>query len=109
MIPLGRVRTRSSESQFRFSRPAPAASRAGPLRYRRTNLTTESKTRSEVTRDELLQRASELVPVLKERAARTEALRRILPETVEDVVASGLIRIGAPKRFGGLDVSYELM
>ena len=56
-----------------------------------------------MTREELLRRAAQLVPVLKERAARTEQLRQIPPETVEDLKASGLIRIGNPRRYGGYD------
>src|SRR5499433_3727971 len=63
-------------------------------------------------RDELLRRASRLVPVLKERAALTEQLRQIPPETVKDLVASGLIRIGNPQRYGGhgvdIDVAFEV-
>jgi 3-hydroxy-9,10-secoandrosta-1,3,5(10)-triene-9,17-dione monooxygenase len=47
------------------------------------------------------------VPVLKERAARTEQLRQIPPETVQDLVASGLMRLGNPPRYGGLDVDYD--
>ncbi len=58
-------------------------------------------------RDELLRRAAQLVPVLKERAARTEQLRQIPPETVQDLVASGLIRIGNPRRYGGQDVEID--
>src|SRR5437899_8172435 len=59
-------------------------------------------------RDELLRRASRLVPVLKERAARTEQLRQIPPETVKDLIASGLIRIGNPSRYGGLGVDLDV-
>ena len=67
-------------------------------------------------RDELLGRATELVPVLRERAARTEHLRQIPPETVQDLLSSGLIRIGNPRRYGGhgveidtaFDVAWEL-
>ena len=67
-------------------------------------------------RDELLGRASKLVPVLRERAARAERLRQIPPETVQDLVSSGLIRIGNPRRYGGhgveidtaFDVAWEL-
>ena len=62
-----------------------------------------------VASKELLRKASELVPVLKERAAHTEELRRIPDETVQDLLASGLHLIGVPKRFGGLDVDYSLM
>ncbi len=60
-----------------------------------------------VTREELRRRTSELVPVLKERAARTEQLRQMPPETVQDLVSSGLIRLGNPQRYGGLDVEYD--
>src|SRR5438876_4269102 len=59
------------------------------------------------TRDELLRRAKALVPVLKERAARTEELRQVLPESVQDLRASGLIRIGNPRRYGGHDVEVD--
>ena len=38
-------------------------------------------------REDLLDRAMALVPVLKERAAHTERLRRIPPETVQDLIA----------------------
>src|SRR2546428_13213967 len=58
-------------------------------------------------RDELLRRASGMVPVLKERAARTEQLRQIPPETVKDLIGSGLIRIGNPSRYGGLGVGLD--
>lgn len=46
-------------------------------------------------------RASALLPALKERAARAEQLRRIPSDSVRDLLASGLIRIGIPDRFGG--------
>ena len=62
-----------------------------------------------VTAGELLGRASELMLVLKARAARTEELRRVPDETVRDLLASGLYRIGVPKRFGGLDVDYSVI
>ncbi len=58
-------------------------------------------------RSELLRRAADLVPVLKERAAKTEQLRQIPRETVEDLVASGLIRIGNPDRYGGHGVDVD--
>ncbi len=59
--------------------------------------------------EELLRRATELVPVLRERAAQTEELRRIPDESVRDLLASELHLIGVPRRFGGLDVDYGLM
>ncbi len=49
-----------------------------------------------------------MVPALKERAARTEELRRLPRETVDDLLASGLCRIAVPRRFGGLDADYRV-
>lgn len=73
---------------------------------------TTSTPPAELTRDDLLRRASALVPALKARAARAEQLRQIPPETVADLVTSGLIRIGNPDRYGGpgveLDAIYEV-
>jgi len=45
--------------------------------------------------------------VLKQRAARTEELRQVPPESVQDLLASGLIRIGNPRRYGGHDVEVD--
>src|SRR5262245_7612115 len=58
--------------------------------------------------EDLLRRAAALVPVLARRAAETERLRRIPDDTVEDLVASGLIRIGNPRRYGGLDADVDV-
>jgi len=45
-----------------------------------------------------------MVPALAERAAKTEALRRLPDETFADLVASGLFRITQPRRFGGSEL-----
>jgi 3-hydroxy-9,10-secoandrosta-1,3,5(10)-triene-9,17-dione monooxygenase len=75
-------------------------------------VSTPSTGQRSVLRDELLGRAARLLPVLRERAARTEQLRQIPPETVEDLVASSLIRIGNPERYGGhgvdVDTAHEI-
>ncbi len=60
-----------------------------------------------VNREQLRQRASALLPRLKERAARTEELRQLPSETVQDLIDSGLIRIGTPQRYGGLGIEYD--
>ncbi|MBO0685789.1 MAG: acyl-CoA dehydrogenase family protein [Candidatus Dormibacteraeota bacterium] len=62
-----------------------------------------------VTREELLQRASELVPVLAGRALETEKLRRIPEETVADLKRLGLLRIGNPGRYGGYGLDYDVV
>ena len=62
--------------------------------------------------DDLLRRATELLPVLRERAAGAERLRRLPPETVKDLVSSGLVRVGTPARYGGagldIDAGHEV-
>ena len=73
---------------------------------------TPSTSNPALTREELLRRAAQLVPVLKERAARTEQLRQVPPDSVSDLVSSGLIRVGNPDRYGGhgldLDMAHEV-
>ncbi len=59
-----------------------------------------------VAYDDALRSARELVPVLRERAPRAEAARAILPETLRELNASGLLRILQPKRRGGMEFDY---
>jgi hypothetical protein len=40
------------------------------------------------------------------RAARTESLRRLPPETVDDFRSGGFFRVLQPKRFGGMELDY---
>ncbi|NEU99099.1 acyl-CoA dehydrogenase family protein [Bradyrhizobium uaiense] len=54
----------------------------------------------------MIARARALAPVLRERAARTEELRRLPPETERDLHDSGLFRILQPKRVGGSELDY---
>jgi len=56
---------------------------------------------------ELVARAQALVPKLRERAPRTEELRRIPDDTLADLHASGLFRMLQPKRVGGSELPYE--
>lgn len=56
---------------------------------------------------DLVARAQALVPVLRERAPRTEELRRIPDDTIRDLHASGLFRMLQPRRVGGSELSYE--
>jgi 3-hydroxy-9,10-secoandrosta-1,3,5(10)-triene-9,17-dione monooxygenase len=58
-----------------------------------------------LTAAEAVSRAKALVPVLAERAAKTESLRRLPDETFADLVASGLFRITQPRRFGGSELT----
>ena len=54
----------------------------------------------------MLAEARALVPGLRDRAARTEELRRLPPETENDLHAAGLFRILQPKRVGGSEFDY---
>src|SRR3979411_3541139 len=54
----------------------------------------------------MVARAGALVPKLRERAARTEGLRRLPPETERDLHDAGLFRIVQPKRVGGSEFDY---
>jgi 3-hydroxy-9,10-secoandrosta-1,3,5(10)-triene-9,17-dione monooxygenase len=58
---------------------------------------------------ELRRRAEALVPVLRERAAKTEALRRLPDETIADLHRSGLFRMLQPARVGGSELPYTAM
>src|SRR5580693_2422455 len=51
-------------------------------------------------------RAKALIPQLRDRAARTEELRRLPPETERDLHEAGLFRIVQPKRVGGSELDY---
>ena len=66
-----------------------------------------AQARQAVSREELLRRASELVPRLAERAPEAERLRRIPDETVRDLLDAGLLRIATPDRYGGYGFDYD--
>ncbi len=67
-------------------------------------------------REQLVQRASELVPLLKKHAAWSEENRRIHEESIEALADAGIFRMRAPARYGGyesdtrtlVDVAAEL-
>src|ERR1700744_894457 len=54
----------------------------------------------------LAARARALIPQLRERAARTEELRGLPPETERDLHDAGLFRLVQPKRVGGAELDY---
>ena len=58
------------------------------------------------TLEDVVERAKALAPRLCERAPRTEALRRVPDETMQDFLESGLFRVLRPKRWGGLELPY---
>src|SRR4030081_1947615 len=54
----------------------------------------------------MIARAKALIPRLRERASRTEELRRLPPETGRDLHDTGLFRIVQPKRVSGSEFDY---
>jgi 3-hydroxy-9,10-secoandrosta-1,3,5(10)-triene-9,17-dione monooxygenase len=54
----------------------------------------------------IVARAKALIPRLRDRASRTEELRRLPAETERDLHESGLFRIVQPKRVGGYEFDY---
>ncbi|MFF2514400.1 acyl-CoA dehydrogenase family protein [Streptomyces sp. NPDC058086] len=64
------------------------------------------------TEAELIRRTEELLPVIAERAAKTEDVRRVPDETVRDLRDAGLIRVSNPTRYGGygldIDTTFEI-
>jgi 3-hydroxy-9,10-secoandrosta-1,3,5(10)-triene-9,17-dione monooxygenase len=56
--------------------------------------------------EELYGRAEQLLPKLRERAAKCEELRRMPDETVRDLHDTGLFRFQQPKRVGGSELDF---
>ena len=54
----------------------------------------------------MVSRARALIPRLRDRAARTEELRRLPAETERELHEAGLFRIVQPKRVGGSELDY---
>ncbi len=57
-----------------------------------------------ITPDVLIERARKMVPVLKERARRATAERRIPDETIAEMQEAGFFRVLQPKRWGGYEM-----
>ena len=62
-----------------------------------------------MNREDLIRRAADLVPVLRERAELTEELRQIPQATLDDFHSSGILRAAQPTRFGGYDIDYPVV
>lgn len=61
------------------------------------------------TREELIQRARELTPTLRERAKKAAEMRRIPDETFEDFHRLGFLKIVQPKRYGGYEMNPSII
>ncbi|MYS19325.1 Acyl-CoA dehydrogenase [Streptomyces sp. DvalAA-14] len=55
------------------------------------------------TRDDLVESAAKLVPLLRSRALWIDENRRLPPDVIEAIEASGLLRMQAPAQYGGYE------
>ncbi len=58
------------------------------------------------SRADLIRRAADMVPRLRQRAADAEAARRMPDETQREFVEAGFYRIFMPKRWGGYEMDF---
>lgn len=68
------------------------------------NVTTEVP-----SRQELIRRASDLVPLLRKNAAWTEENRRMHEETLEGLEAAGMFKMRIPARYGGYESDTQTL
>jgi 3-hydroxy-9,10-secoandrosta-1,3,5(10)-triene-9,17-dione monooxygenase len=68
-------------------------------------MTTKSETLAPTEAD-LIQWAHDLGPSLAARRVATAAARRISRETIDEIVASGILRASLPTRFGGYELPF---
>lgn len=61
------------------------------------------------TSQQLIDSARALVPALRERAAKTDELRRLPDETIADLQAAGLFRVLQPARHGGYELDPQTL
>jgi 3-hydroxy-9,10-secoandrosta-1,3,5(10)-triene-9,17-dione monooxygenase len=68
-------------------------------------MTTDTSTDAATDRAaaDVVARATALAPILRERAAEAEKLRRLPDETVRDLKETGVTRLLQPKRYGGYE------
>jgi 3-hydroxy-9,10-secoandrosta-1,3,5(10)-triene-9,17-dione monooxygenase len=67
---------------------------------------TERRDFSAVGYAEAMRRAREIVPILRERAARSEDARMLLRENEQLLHESGLFRFHQPRSFGGMELDF---
>lgn len=72
-----------------------------------TQLAKDAPTFADVSHEEAVRRAREMVPTLRERANAAEEARIILPETLAQLHANGVLRALQPKRWGGMGLPFE--
>ncbi|MEV6304148.1 acyl-CoA dehydrogenase family protein [Actinoplanes sp. NPDC051861] len=62
-----------------------------------------------VTRDELIDRVSQLVPQLRKNAVRSDETRRLADDSIDALADAGVFRLRTPKRYGGLEADTRTL
>jgi alkylation response protein AidB-like acyl-CoA dehydrogenase len=65
------------------------------------------RTAAEKHSDTLVERASSLVPMLREHAASAERARRVPGESLDALGEAGIFRMMAPKKYGGEEATFQ--
>jgi alkylation response protein AidB-like acyl-CoA dehydrogenase len=60
------------------------------------------------TREEILNRARDMIPVIRARTKQADELRRMPDETVDEFRKAGFYRILQPAKFGGFELPYGM-
>lgn len=61
------------------------------------------------TRAQLVQRAAELAPLLRENASKAEDAGRLQDETIEALAQAGVFKLRLPKRYGGYEADTRTL
>jgi alkylation response protein AidB-like acyl-CoA dehydrogenase len=69
----------------------------------------DSATVDATTPEQVIERVRELVPQLRATAAETEHARRALPENIQALADAGVYKLTAPRRYGGLEASQDVL
>ena len=72
----------------------------------KTNLKKVPKSFADVSYDEAMRRARELIPFLREQAPKCEQARTIIPAVMDAMNDAGLIRYLQPKAWGGMELPF---
>lgn len=59
------------------------------------------------TEANLVKRAAELIPALRARALDVDKVRRVATESIDEMLAAGVLQMLAPRRFGGTQASLS--
>src|SRR5258706_1417844 len=94
------------------TRPPGAAAMAGGRASRQNPIAREvpmsDAAPSNVSRDDFIARARDMIPELRARAREAEDLRRLPDATNAAFHAAGLYRLHQPRRYGGYEMDFHL-